>query len=432
MKLPLIAIVGTTGVGKSNFSIELAKAISGEIINGDSMQVYQGLNQITNKHPMEERQGVPHHLLGHVSWKEEYGVHRFEDEVLTKIREIRARGKVPILVGGTHYYIQSVLFRENIVKIEEKRELSQRELEVLDSRDLCLSELRKLDPQIAQKFHPNDTRRIRRMLEICLLTGEKPSEVFSQQNKTKSRDRTLVFWLFSDQQVLNDRLDKRVDGMLSNGLLEEIKDMYQIYREGDIDIERGVWQVIGFKQFLPFLEGKEGIETGLQVMKNDTRRYSKQQIGWISKKLLNQVRESSETFCVLDATDLSVWKQTIDHGVGVARDWLEGKDVEDKRLVSSKREELHKLVAREKTEFGARDVEYVQFECPTCVDKDGQHVVSVGKEALEIHLKSRRHVKTLQAIKKREHNMKMKEEMEKRRKVAEGDSEEGKETKPVA
>lgn len=406
-------------MGKSNFSIELAKAISGEIINGDSMQVYEGLNQITNKHPMEEREGVPHHLLGHVSWKEEYGVHRFEDEVLTKIREIRARGKVPILVGGTHYYIQSVLFKENIVKIEEKKELSQQQLEVLDSRDLCLSELRKLDPQIAQKFHPNDTRRIRRMLEICFLTGEKPSEVFSQQNKTESRDRTLVFWLYSDQQVLNDRLDKRVDVMLSNGLLQEIKDMYGIYKADDIDLERGVWQVIGFKQFLPFLEGKENIENGVQVMKNDTRRYSKQQIGWISKKLLNQVRESRETFCVLDATDLSEWKQTVAHGVQVARDWLEGKEVEEQRLVSSQREELQNLVAREKTEFGSRDVQYVQFECPTCVDKDGQHVVSVGKEALDIHLKSRRHIKTLQAIKKREHNMKMKEEVEKKRRLEE-------------
>lgn len=406
-------------MGKSNFSIELAKAISGEIINGDSMQVYEGLNQITNKHPMEERDGVPHHLLGHVSWKEEYGVHRFEDEVLTKICEIRARGKVPILVGGTHYYIQSVLFKENIVKIEEKRELSQQQLDVLDSRDLCLSELRKLDPQIAQKFHPNDTRRIRRMLEICFLTGEKPSEVFSQQNKTESRDRTLVFWLYSDQQVLNDRLDKRVDVMLSNGLLEEIKDMYGIYKAGDIDLERGVWQVIGFKQFLPFLEGNEPIENGVQVMKNDTRRYSKQQIGWISKKLLNQVRESRETFCVLDATDLTEWKQTVAHGVAVARDWLDGKEVEEQRLVSSQREELQSLVAREKTEFGSRDVQYVQYECPTCVDKDGQHVVSVGKEALDIHLKSRRHIKTLQAIKKREHNMKMKEEVEKRRRLEE-------------
>ncbi|KAG5356277.1 tRNA dimethylallyltransferase [Yarrowia sp. B02] len=417
MKLPLIAIVGTTGVGKSNFSIELAKAISGEIINGDSMQVYEGLNQITNKHPMEEREGIPHHLLGHVSWKEEYGVHRFEDEVLTKIREIRSRGKVPILVGGTHYYIQSVLFKENIVKIEEKKPLTERELEVLDSRDLCLSELRKLDPQIAQKFHPNDTRRIRRMLEICFLTGEKPSEVFSQQNKTESRDCTLVFWLYSDQGVLNERLDKRVDAMLSNGLLEEIKDMYGVYKGSDIDLERGVWQVIGFKQFLPFLEGSEGIENGVQVMKNDTRRYSKQQIGWISKKLLNQVRESRETFCVLDATDLGQWKQTVAHGVDVARDWLEGKEVEENRVVSSDREELARLVTREKTEFGAADGEYVQFECPTCIDKDGQHVVSVGKEALEIHLKSRRHVKTLQAIKKREHNMKMKEEAEKKRKL---------------
>ncbi|KAG5359153.1 tRNA dimethylallyltransferase [Yarrowia sp. C11] len=423
MKLPLIAIVGTTGVGKSNFSIELAKAISGEIINGDSMQVYQGLDQITNKHPMEEREGIPHHLLGHVSWKEEYGVHRFEDEVLTKIREIRARGKVPILVGGTHYYIQSVLFKENIVRIEEKRQLTAEQVEILDSRDRCLSELRKLDPQIAQKFHPNDTRRVRRMLEICFQTGEKPSQVFSQQQKTESRERTLVFWLFSDQQVLNDRLDKRVDVMLSNGLLDEIKDMYGIYKESDIDVERGVWQVIGFKQFLPFLEGQESIENGVQVMKNDTRRYSKQQIGWISKKLLNQIRESNETFCVLDATDLSVWKQTVAHGVEVARDWLEGKEVETKRLVSSDREELTKLVEREKTEFGAPDVEYVQFECPTCVDRDGQHVVSVGREAHEIHLKSRRHVKTLQAIKKREHNMKMKQEAEKRRRVESGGGE---------
>lgn len=418
MRQPLIAIVGTTGVGKSNFSIELAKAISGEIINGDSMQVYQGLDQITNKHPMEEREGVPHHLLGHVTWKEEYDVHRFEIEVLTKMKEIRSRGNVPILVGGTHYYIQSVLFKENIVRTAEKKVLTKQQLDVLDSRDLCLAELHKLDPVIAAKYHPNDTRRIRRMLEIYFETGQRPSEVFSQQNKTESRDRTLVFWLYSDQGVLNERLDKRVDAMLSNGLLSEIQDMHHVYESEDIDLERGVWQVIGFKQFLPYLQDKEDITKGVSVMKQDTRRYSKQQIGWISKKLHSQVRESGETFCVLDATDLTQWKETVAHGVAVCRDWMQGKEVEQERLVAGQREgALWDLVSRDKTEFGASDVEYVQFECPTCIDKDGKHVVSVGKEAHEIHLGSRRHVKTLQAIKKREHNLKMKEEADKRRRV---------------
>lgn len=418
MRLPLIAIVGTTGVGKSNFSIELARAISGEIINGDSMQVYRGLDNITNKHPMEERKGVPHHLLGHVDWKEEYSVHRFEDEVLRKIDEIRARGKVPILVGGTHYYIQSVLFNENIVREAERDtegSLTPEQQTLLDSdSESVLHKLRELDPAVAEKFHPNDTRRIRRMLEICFASGKKPSEVFASQREDGKRQETrfptLVFWMYSDKEVLYKRLDDRVDQMVQGGLFEEVKDMYKEYVKG-VDLERGVWQVIGFKQFLGYLEGSTGPEEGIETMKAATRRYSKQQISWVSKKLLLQLQEANSSACLLDATDLTVWSQTVEHGVEVAQDFLADKSVDKSRLAPAHLQPL--LTPKIDIEHSSNQQDWKHFKCDTCRDKDGATIVSVGQKAWDIHLKSNRHVKTLAAIKRREHNKRMKEASDK-------------------
>ena len=131
-KKPIISIVGTTGVGKSQFSIELAKKINGEIINADSMQVYKGVDIITNKHPFKEREGIPHHVMDHVDWSEEYFIHRFNNEANLAIEDIHSRGKVPIIVGGTHYYLQTLLFNNKTMDKKKERELNDTELELLD------------------------------------------------------------------------------------------------------------------------------------------------------------------------------------------------------------------------------------------------------------------------------------------------------------
>lgn len=389
----LITIIGTTGVGKSQFSIELAKALNGEIINGDSMQVYRGLDNITNKHPLEERENIPHHLLGHCAWSDEYSVQQFEKEALNIIDDIHARGKLPILVGGTHYYNQAVIFKNATLStatgprsgtdidnpesnencLEEKNKLTKEQVEILDGpTSIILQHLKEHDPLVAQKFHPNDGRRIRRALEIFYTTGIKPSTIYLQQKNNKSQNtqhqdelaqvessdtnknsklsarfKTMVFWIWSEQEALNKRLDDRVDVMIKNGLESEIDEMYQEYSSlkndssttssNEPDLTKGVWQVIGFRQFLPWLETSKSdpsaFEAGVDEMKRNTRRYSKQQTKFMKNTLMPKINEviaenkqeketrnssdqsekenPSLVATILDATDLSQWKANV-------------------------------------------------------------------------------------------------------------------------
>ena len=254
----IISIIGPTGVGKSKFGIELAKLLNGEIINADSMQMYKGADIITNKHPIAERDGIPHHVMNHVNWDEEYHIHRFKSESISKINDITSRGKIPIIVGGTHYYLQSLLFSNKTIEttddnfnnssteseVENKDDkfsdmesrLTEEENQILNgpSSEL-IKHLKSVDPKVAEKFHPNDTRRIRRALEIYYLTKIPTSEFYSlQKNKEKTetslRFKTIFFWLYSDQQILDKRLDERVDDMMKSGAITELQELYDYYR----------------------------------------------------------------------------------------------------------------------------------------------------------------------------------------------------------
>ena len=182
MSKKVIVIAGTTGVGKSQLSIQLAQKFNGEVINSDSMQVYKDIPIITNKHPLQEREGIPHHVMNHVDWSEEYYSHRFETECMNAIEDIHRRGKIPIVVGGTHYYLQT-LFNKRVDTKSSERKLTRKQLDILESTDpdVVYNTLVKCDPDIATKYHPNDYRRVQRMLEIYYKTGKKPSETFNEQ-----------------------------------------------------------------------------------------------------------------------------------------------------------------------------------------------------------------------------------------------------------
>ena len=245
IKKPIISIVGTTGVGKSQFSIELAKKINGEVINADSMQVYKGADIITNKHPIEERENVPHHVMDHVDWSEEYFIHRFNKEANHAINDIHSRGKIPIIVGGTHYYLQTLLFNNKTMENKKERELTKTEIELLDGpTNLLFEELQKIDPIIAEKFHPQDHRKLRRAVEIWYTTGQKPSDLYieqklDEQEQSSLKYNTLVFWLYSDPKVLQNRLDKRVDKMMETGAEKEIDELFQHYSNNNCDCTSG-------------------------------------------------------------------------------------------------------------------------------------------------------------------------------------------------
>lgn len=290
--MKVIVIAGTTGVGKSQLSIQLAQKFNGEVINSDSMQVYKGVPIITNKHPIEERNGITHHVMNHVDWTEEYYLHRFEKECNDAIKDIHSRGKIAIVVGGTHYYLQC-LFNKHVDS--GSKELTSEENQILNSEDpeLVYDTLKKCDPEIACKFHPNDTRRVQRMLEIFYRSGRKPSETFAEQKTTLLYD-TLFFWLYSDPDPLNKRLDDRVDKMLETGGMEEINELYNFFKAKNYEsgqCENGVWQVIGFKEFLPWLTHQPSVslEDCVERMKIRTRQYAKKQVKWIKKMLIPDI-----------------------------------------------------------------------------------------------------------------------------------------------
>ncbi|KAJ8607881.1 hypothetical protein MRB53_039977 [Persea americana] len=192
-KLPLIAVVGATGTGKSELAVKLAKAHNGEIINGDAMQLYSGLPIITNKITPAEQQGIPHHLLGRIGLNEQtWVVGTFVKQALSVIDEIRARGKLPVLVGGTHYYTQSLLFHDRladgdeVANVEPENDDQQEWPELERPTEELLEELKRVDPVMAERWHPNDRRKIQRSLQIYLKTGRKASDLYAEQRTRKT------------------------------------------------------------------------------------------------------------------------------------------------------------------------------------------------------------------------------------------------------
>ncbi|CAN3355475.1 tRNA dimethylallyltransferase [Diutina catenulata] len=414
----VVTIVGTTGVGKSQFSIDLAKAINGEIINADSMQVYKGLDQITNKHPVEERDGVPHHVMNHVDWTTVYDIHQFSQQANAAIEDILARGKVPIIIGGTHYYLQNLLFNNKTAgaEIEPVHQLTSDQLAVLDgSGDTLLGELMKHDPVIAQKFHPQDTRKLRRALEIYYTTGKRPSEVYHDQKlveleQSSLKYRSLFFWVYCDRDVLVPRLDARVDKMMSQGAVEEVHELYDVYtKTNQPDCTSGVWQVIGFKEFLPWLASNPNdpgaFAEGVERMKIRTRQYAKYQIKWIKRLLSVELQKEARfnwnnggKLYLLDASDLTQWQQSVSCvGINIAKQFIAGDAVDaaqapDHLMHMFPTEQYLSTVSSNKQLGSAAN--WKHYACEVCKDGKGNPLVSVGEEQWKLHINSRRHRNT--------------------------------------
>ncbi|KAK9234991.1 IPP transferase-domain-containing protein [Lipomyces kononenkoae] len=410
----LIAIIGTTGVGKSKLSVALARMLNGEIINGDSMQMYHGLDTITNKHPILERHGVPHHLLGHITdHSSEYSLPQFECEAARVVDDINRRGKIPILVGGTHYYIQSFLIRHMSVASSEPRTLTEQEVKFLDNCDTSelFTKLKEADALVASKFHPRDRRKLRRALEICWTTGRKASQIYAEQKQqiqTREADiaryRTLVLWVWSKPDRLNPRLHARVDDMVSKGnLLDEVQEMSEVYFSHDPlpDLDRGIWQAIGFKEFLPYIQSgnDEDRDKALHDMKRNTVKYATTQIRWIRRKWLVSAAEAGSdiTTVLLDASELSKWDENVEQRAAeVATQFLNGQEI-----CSSPEGLEDMLVPAQDKDNSARPDNWRHFACDICVD-DGEKFVCVGEERWKVHLRSRRHRQSVKHINERQ------------------------------
>lgn len=276
----VVAIVGPTASGKTALSIALAKALDGEVINGDAMQVYRGLDIGTAKITTEEMEGIPHHLLSFLAPTESFSVADFQQLAREKIKEITARGKKPIIVGGTGLYVQAALydFRFTEQKIDET--LRQELYAMLEAKgpQHMHNLLAAQDAQTAATIHPNNTRRVIRALEM-LQQGTTKSDEAKQQGNTALYDATII-GLDLPRDVLYDRINARVDHMMALGLEQEVRALYDA---GIRDVQ--AIQAIGYKELYAYFDGHMTKQEALEALKQNSRRYAKRQLTYFRNKM---------------------------------------------------------------------------------------------------------------------------------------------------
>ena len=283
MKRPLIVIGGPTACGKTGFSIKLAKEIGGEIISADSMQVYRYMDIGTAKVTPEEADGVPHYLIDEFDPDEEYNVMIFQQKAKAYMEEIWAKGKIPILVGGTGFYINALLYDNDFTETEndtsyreECYKLAQEQgLEVLYER------LQEIDPEYAANIHANNVKRVTRALEYHYLTGQKFSEHNAEQKEKETPYDAAVIILTMDREKLYERIELRIDLMLEQGMLEEVKGLLDRGYTPDLVSMQG----IGYKEFIPYFNGECTLEEAVTQLKTNTRRFAKRQLTWFRRQI---------------------------------------------------------------------------------------------------------------------------------------------------
>jgi len=279
-KIPMIAVVGPTASGKTALSIDLALRFDGEIVSADSKQIYRHMTVGTAAPDEEEKRGVPHHLMQFLAPDALFSVAEYVDLAGKCIREINARGKLPVLTGGTGLYVSSLL--DNITFFENKSDPALRkELEELAAekgKEFVLEELRKVDPELAQTLHPNNLGRVIRGIEAYRLTGITMSEQqrLSRQNPSPY-DCCVIGLNYRDRQKLYDRIDKRVHVMMDKGLLDEIRQLIAM------GYSSTAAQAIGYKEFFDYLEGKGSLEEAIAKVQMESRRYAKRQLTWFRR-----------------------------------------------------------------------------------------------------------------------------------------------------
>ena len=279
---PLIILTGPTSVGKTALSIALAKAIGGEIISADSMQVYRHMNIGTAKITPSQMQGVPHYLIDELEPDEEFNVVRFQQLTKQYMKQIYDNNRIPILVGGTGFYIQAVLydidFTENVSDTTYRKELEERLVQ--EGAQYLHELLTRIDPDSAKAIHPNNSKRVIRALEFAKLTGDKISQHNEEQRGKESPYHFCYFVLNKDRAKLYETINHRVDMMLEQGLLEEVKSLAaKGYHRNLVSM-----QGLGYKEILAYLEGECTLQEAIELLKRDTRHFAKRQLTWFKRE----------------------------------------------------------------------------------------------------------------------------------------------------
>lgn len=280
-KEPLVILTGPTAVGKTKLSIALAKAIGGEIISADSMQVYRHMDIGSAKIRLEEMEGIPHYLVDVLEPWEEFHVVRFQQMAKEAMKKIREHGHIPILVGGTGFYIQAIVkdidfteneaspYREELTRLAEEK-----------GADFLYEKLQKVDPKSAQIIHAHNVKRIIRALEFYQMTGKKISEHNKEQREKSSPYQFTYFVLQDERTKLYKRIEARIDEMLQDGLIEEVTALKEM------GLKRGMvsMQGLGYKEILAYLDGECTLEEAVEILKRDTRHFAKRQITWFKRE----------------------------------------------------------------------------------------------------------------------------------------------------
>ncbi|TDH65165.1 hypothetical protein CCR75_000239 [Bremia lactucae] len=345
----VLVVVGSTGAGKTKLSVDLAKAVGGEIVNSDAMQMYRGLDIATAKITEDEKQGVPHHLFDVIDPTSRCDVLEFKRLALQAIEDILAKGKVPIVVGGTMYYTQSILWKSQllddvlIVNTATNHDEEQ-------TPEALYSRLQKVDSVMASRLHVNNVRKVRQSLRVYDQTGVPHSELLVQQEQEQRQSETYfdacAFWVHASKPVLSQRLETRVKKMLQSGLLEEIQSLRALVKNrpprfnlGGRDAENsvGILQAIGYKEFQPYfdaLEAGDGLPdpTILKTRLSEcvehlnvaTRQYARRQLSWIRNKFVTK----NIPVYQLDSTNIDEWEANVaQHAIVIAQMFLKDKKI---------------------------------------------------------------------------------------------------------
>lgn len=281
----VLIITGPTASGKSDIAINLAKEFDGEIISADSQQIYKEMDIGTNKIKSDEMGGIKHYGLDLKYPNQDYSVSEFKDLARNLIKDINSRDKLPIIAGGTGFYIDSIIFDMNYgthKKDENLRKKLENEAEI-HGNDYIYEKLLKIDPVAAEKYHPNEVQRIIRAIETYKLSGKKPSQIRKGAKELNKEINPLLFFInYDDRAILYEKINKRVDLMFDQGLEKEFRDVVKKY---SLSKNSKSLQAIGYKEFFPYIEGEYSKEILLDKIKKNTRRYAKRQITWMKKYL---------------------------------------------------------------------------------------------------------------------------------------------------
>lgn len=306
MKEKIIVISGPTGIGKSKVAVELAKKLgNAEIISSDSMQIYKEMSIGTAKVTDEEMSGIKHHMIDEVSIHDNFSVYDYQKKTKKLISDMNKRGTIPIIIGGTGLYINSLLYKLDFSSEAEDKELREKlnKEAKLYGKEYLYNKLKELDPEYAEKPSVNDTFRIIRALEVIYKSGNKYSEENKNFREYNDEYDKLIYILQTDREFLYDRINKRVDKMFAAGLLDEVKDIIKDMTSEEIASNRALL-AIGYKELISYLQGEITYERAVDLIKQKSRNYAKRQLTWFR-------RESEANYIDVNFEDIDQTVNTI-------------------------------------------------------------------------------------------------------------------------